>query len=99
MGDEQQYLPLGPVEGIPYIDNFTYEDVKEGTCTAQKSKEIGRHLMAKAHAENVKYLCVCVPCYNEGLEELMKTMISLMENFDFMLKKVRFTFSFLHQLF
>jgi hypothetical protein len=90
MEDEgsEAYLPLGPVDGIPFIDNFTYEDVKEGTCTAQKSRIIGNHLIAKAEEEKVKYLCVCVPCYNEDLEELLKTLISLMENFDFMIKKV-----------
>lgn len=38
-----------------------------------------------------KYLCVCVPCYNESLDDLMKTVKSLMENVDFLKHKTRFT--------
>lgn len=88
-GDDEQYLPLGPVDGVPYVDDFTYEQVKEGTCTAMCSTKIGNYLISKANDENTKYLAVCVPCYNEDLEEMLKTLISLMENFDFMIKKVR----------
>jgi hypothetical protein len=84
-----QYLPLGPVDGPPYVDDFSYEDVKEGTCTAQPSKRIGQYLMDRAEQDTTNYLCVCVPCYNEDLDEMMKMVISLMENFDFMIKKVR----------
>lgn len=82
------YLPFGPVEGKPVIDEFTYEDVKETECKALPSRTIGSYLIDRAEAEGTKYLCVCVPCYNEDLEELMKTLVSLMENFDFMIKKV-----------
>ena len=84
------YLPFGPLEGQAVIDNFTFEDVKESECKAFPSRNIGRYLIDRAKAENTKYLCVCVPAYNEDLEELLKTLVSLMENFDFMIKKVSF---------
>lgn len=88
--DDGDYIPLGPVEGSQYVDDFTYEQVKESTCTAQMSINIAHHLITQAEQEGVKYLCVCVPCYNEDFEELLKTLLSLMENFDFMIKKVGF---------
>jgi hypothetical protein len=82
------YLPFGPVEGKGVFDDFTYEDVNESECKAFPSRNIGSFLIDKAEKEGTKYLCVCVPCYNEDLEELLKTLVSLMENFDFMIKKV-----------
>ncbi len=83
------YLPFGPLEGKPVNDDFNYDDVKEGECKAFPSRNIGRYLIDRAEVENTKYLCVCVPAYNEDLEELLKTLVSLMENFDFMIKKVQ----------
>lgn len=83
------YLPFGPLEGKPINDDFKFEDVKESECKAFPSRNIGRYLIERAEVENTKYLCVCVPAYNEDLDELLKTLVSLMENFDFMIKKVR----------
>jgi hypothetical protein len=82
------YIPFGPLEGKPIVDEFLYEDVNEGECKAFPSRNIGRYLIERAEIENTKYLTVCVPCYNEDLEEMLKTLVSLMENFDFMIKKV-----------
>ncbi len=82
-------LPLGPVDEPLVIDDFTYEEVKTKKCFASVCENICDSLMAAA-SENpdTKYLTVCVPCYNENLEELMKTFLSLMENIDFMQRKV-----------
>lgn len=68
-------------------DSFSLEQVGSH-YVAQPSLNIGSHLMEQAVIENVKYLCVCMPCYNEGKEEIYKTLMSLMTNIEFM-KKAR----------
>jgi hypothetical protein len=85
------YIPLGPVEDFPVIDDFTYEEVRQEHCVATIAKEVCRFLVEKADLEGKKYLPVCIPCYNEDFLELLKTLVSLMENFEFMQKKVSFT--------
>ena len=30
------------------------------------------------------YFCICIPCYNESMDDLMKTVLCLLENIDFM---------------
>ncbi len=85
-------LPLGPVTEPLIIDNFSYEQVKKTKCAATVCQNICQYLSTAAELEHaeVKYLLICVPCYNENLEELMKTFLSLLENFDFMQRKVQF---------
>lgn len=70
------------------IDDFSFEQVKEKECVATVAEEVCGYLMEKADTESIKYLCVCVPCYNEDLSELLKTLVSLLENFEFMARKV-----------
>ncbi len=82
------YIPIGPVDDFPVIDDFTYEEVRESHCIAAVSQEISRFLIEKAEMEGKKYLTVCIPAYNEDFLELLKTLTSLMENFEFMQKKV-----------
>lgn len=84
----EHYLPLGPLDGQPIIDEFSYEEVKEGQCVATVSTNICHHLQNLTESDGSKYMCVCVPCYNEDLSELLKTLVSLLENFEFMEKKV-----------
>lgn len=83
------FVPLGPVEGAIITDDYLFEEVKEKECYASVAHEICDYLMKKSEAENIKYLCVCVPCYNEDLSELIKTFVSLLENFEFMERKAR----------
>jgi cellulose synthase/poly-beta-1,6-N-acetylglucosamine synthase-like glycosyltransferase len=83
------YVPLGPVDDFPVIDDFTYEEVRENHCVATVANEVCRYLVEKAELEGKKYLPVCIPCYNEDFLELLKTLVSLMENFEFMQKKAR----------
>jgi hypothetical protein len=83
------YIPLGPVVGFPVLDDFTYEEVKDDLCAARVSDEVCLYLIEKAELEGKKYLPVCIPCYNEDFLELLKTLVSLMENFEFMQKKAR----------
>lgn len=94
----EHYLPLGPVEGRNIIDNYTFEEVKEKECVASIAEELSQFLLEKADVEGIKYLCICVPCYNEDLSELLKTLLSLLENFEFMERKVKSLISLFHSL-
>ena len=80
---------LGPVNEAMVFDNYQYEDVCEGKCTASKCRNISNHLMSEViDRPDARYLPVCVPCYNETVEDLMKTLISLMQNVEFMQRTV-----------
>jgi hypothetical protein len=80
-------LPFGPMEGSLIFDNFTYEDVKTTQCLGKVCTNICTHLLDDPDT-NKRYLTICVPCYNEDLDELLKTLLSLMENIEFMQRKV-----------
>ncbi len=80
---------LGPVNEPLVVDNFLFEDVNESKCSASKCKNIGAHLMGEVSDNpQAKYLAICVPCYNETVDDLLKTLISLMQNIDFMQRTV-----------
>lgn len=82
-------LPFGPVSfDNAVIDNFTYEDVRESHCVAQIATNICKSLLEVAHLEGKTFLAVCCPAYNEEAEEMLKTMISMMQSFDYMRNKV-----------
>lgn len=83
------YLPFGPVDQPAIIDTYNYEDVKESHCEATVANNICNHLLDISEIEDTRYMTVCLPCYNEDLEELLKTIVSLMENFEFMQRKAR----------
>lgn len=80
-------FPFGPMEEELIYDNFTYEQVKTTECLGRVCTNICTQLMEDPD-ENKRYLTICVPCYNEDLDELMKTLYSLMENVEFMQRKV-----------
>lgn len=90
MDSQSHYIPLGPVAEFAIYDNFSYEDVRESHCVASVSKSVCNFLIEKARNENKKYLAVCLPAYNEELDEMIKTLKSLMKCFEFMQKKVRY---------
>jgi hypothetical protein len=81
-------FPFGPMESELIYDNFSYEEVKTTECLGRVCTNICSHLMEDPD-ENKRYLTICVPCYNEDLDELMKTLYSLMENVEFMQRKVQ----------
>lgn len=85
---EMDQLPFGPVEEPLIFDNFSYEDVKTTHCVGRVCENICAELLTDPD-EHKKYLTICVPCYNEDLDELLKTLYSLMENVEFMQRKVR----------
>jgi hypothetical protein len=66
-------------------DTFTYSQVGSH-YTAQPCANIGHNLIERAHEENVKYMTICIPSYNENKEEMYKTMLSLLQNADFFRK-------------
>jgi len=84
---EMDQLPFGPVEQEIIFDDFTYEDVKTTNCVGKVCRNICTELINDPD-ENKRYLTICVPCYNEDLDELLKTLFSLMENVEFMQRKV-----------
>jgi hypothetical protein len=81
---------LGPLERPIVIDEFTYDQVKGVECLGQVCRKVCKALKKSLGKDKRKFLCICVPCYNESTEDLMKTIASLMENIDFMKHKTRF---------
>jgi len=87
-------IPFGPyadVEGDAKVfDYYSSSEVNsdEAECEGFVAKNVCGYLKNNA-LDRKKYLCVCVPCYNEGLWDFIKTLISLMENFEFMQNTVR----------
>jgi cellulose synthase/poly-beta-1,6-N-acetylglucosamine synthase-like glycosyltransferase len=69
---------------------FTFSQVRGNECLGQVCQEVCDALKHSFKQENRKFLCVCVPCYNESTVDLMKTVASLMKNVDFMKHKARF---------
>ena len=68
-------------------EDFTYEQVG-AAFNAVPCINIGDHMIRRAEQEGIKYLCVCIPNYNEDKEELYKTLLSLMKSADFMKKVI-----------
>ncbi len=81
---------LGPVNQPLVVDDYLYEDVNGGKCTASVCNNVCEHLLQEAEngSSKTRYMAICVPCYNENVEELMKTLISLMQSVDFMQRTV-----------
>jgi len=48
------------------------------------------NFLSENSPKNGNFICVCCPCYNEGFNELEKTMRSLLRNFEFLKTKTRF---------
>lgn len=84
----QHFIPMGPLDDLMLKDEFSFEDVRTVHCVATINKNICSHLIRKANDENKRYLTICIPAYNEEFEEMLKTLVSLMENIEFMKKKV-----------
>ena len=83
-------LPFGPYDDKIIFDEFNYEEVNTTSCMGTKAIHICDHLLNQPKTNiHQKYLAICVPCYNENIGELMKTIISLMENIEFMKKRIR----------
>jgi len=71
------------------VDNFTFEDVQEDECVAAVCDNICALFLEEAGINKVVYLTIAIPCYNEELPELLKTINSLMQNVEFIKHKVR----------
>jgi hypothetical protein len=88
-------LPFGPVNHQDsVIDTYYYEDVNESHCVGQVSQNICRHLLEVSQLEGKKFLPVCCPAYNEEVDEMEKTVMSMLESFNFMKNKVLLLFVF-----
>eukprot|EP01032_Pedospumella_encystans_P009138 gene9138-10785_t len=83
-------LPFGPTEGGTLAtDDFTLKDVQGDHCTGRECRNICADLVGQYDGRS-RFLTICVPCYNEDLDELLKTIYSVMENVEFMKRKARF---------
>jgi hypothetical protein len=88
----EHYTPIGPISDNLLVDVYSLEKVRENHCVASVAKNISNYLTNKASDENIKYLAICIPAYNEEFEEMLKTLVTLMENVEFMKRKVVFCF-------
>ena len=80
---------LGPLGEEIIIDEFTFSEVKGSECFGQICLKICSNLKEKFQKKR-NFLCVCCPCYNESFDDLTKTLLSIMENIDFLKHKTRF---------
>lgn len=94
---------IGPVQSFENetaCQDFTYSDVTELGPGGVPVKECFGQLCDKIASVidegtlldggTKKYLAICVPCYNESMDDLMKTVVSIMENIDFMKNSARY---------
>jgi hypothetical protein len=84
-------LPLGPIRDLDYptaYDQFSISEVEYERCEAHPLRKICDALINHVENTDSKYLCICVPCYNEEIDEFLKTVLSLMDNMEFIRRKV-----------
>lgn len=83
------YIPLGSVDQTQWVcDSFTFDEVETIHCVAGVCRNVSQYLLDQLQGTNKKYLAVCIPCFDEEIEVFMKTLVSVMENIEFMQKKV-----------
>jgi hypothetical protein len=83
--------PFGPMDTNDFplvIDDFTFDDVNQNDCVGKSCKNICYHFVEEAETNGVCFLTICIPCYNENVDELMKTISSIMNNIEFIKHKV-----------
>ena len=97
---------LGPIASDPsyYMQEFKYKDVTRYNangdvaqgCHAKMCSEICKHInkITDIDGGERNYFCVFVPVYNETAEQLMKTVLSVMENIDFLKHEGKWTHIF-----
>jgi cellulose synthase/poly-beta-1,6-N-acetylglucosamine synthase-like glycosyltransferase len=82
---------LGYLDQQIIFDEFSLRQVEGKECKGQICKTICKALKRSfAKQKQRKFLCCCVPCYNEEKDDLIKTIHSTMDNIDFMKNKTRF---------
>lgn len=82
-----QELPFGPTNGELAFDDFSEKEVNGAHCSGQVCQQVCKDLEAQ-YGANKKFLTICIPCFNEELQELIKTIDSVMKNVEFMQRKV-----------
>eukprot|EP01035_Chromulina_nebulosa_P017550 gene17550-23113_t len=81
-------LLFGPIKNEKaFEDNHIIEG--ENFNQFPKSANIASYLTNYSELMNVKFICVCIPCYNEDAEELMTTLVTVLKSFEFMVNKLR----------
>lgn len=87
---------LGPMSTNPmyFKEDFTYEDITKfggsGEVIEEYHAKVAHRLCEFIDQVTLKdggkknYFNICIPCYNESMDDLMKTVLCLLENIDFM---------------
>lgn len=87
---------LGPVATNPmyFKEDFLYEDITKyggsGEVVEEYHAKVAHRLCEFIDQVTLKdggkknYFNICIPCYNESMDDLMKTVLCLLENIDFM---------------
>ena len=87
---------LGPISTNPmyFKEDFTYEEITKfggnGEVVEEYHAKVAHRLCEFIDQVTLKdggkknYFCICIPCYNESMDDLMKTVLCLLENIDFM---------------
>ncbi len=86
------YARFGPIKGVGALsvtDEFNFNQVQGTKCIGVPCLNITDSLNNLAVTENIEYICICMPCYNEEVEDLYSTVTSLLENFEFLKTRVR----------
>ena len=55
----------------------------------QVAKNVIQGMKRDPDLKDSRFLCICVPAYNESKDDLLKTIDSIMKNIDFMKHKTR----------
>lgn len=85
-----EHAPFGPIESAFNWDDFSLEDVGS-ECIGKVCKNLQNELSRNALKDDagINYMTICIPCYNEEIEEFYKTLLSLLENIEFIKKQAR----------
>jgi hypothetical protein len=79
--------PFGLVEGDRIYDNFLYEQAENTESSTRVCSKVCSRLVDRLQNDK-RCIAICVPCQNETLDELMRTVSSLLENIEFLQRKV-----------
>ena len=87
---------LGPISTNPmyFKEDFTYQEItkfgRDGEVIEEYHAQVAHRLcefidqVTMQDGGKKNYFCICIPCYNESMDDLMKTVLCLLENIDFM---------------
>jgi hypothetical protein len=79
--------PFGHVEGDRIYDNFLYEQAENTENSTRVCSKVCSRFVDTLENDK-RCIAICVPCQNVTLDELMRTVSSLLDNVEFLQRKV-----------